>query len=512
MTTAPAPRAKPIIDYSPLELWLVTGSTVLIALGAIRDPFLVLGVLIGVPILWFCASEQRIRWAIIAVALYTPFEYFLLKWLPGNLYFYGRFAHYGLLAVCLGFVLLRRVYEGRPIWPRTPVDVPVLAFACAATVSFLLGSVTFSQAAVAAQPLVRFIPLVFYAVIFARFSRDDTRLLVNLLLAAAAFEALIGFAQAALGAPFGRFLAPTGGQFGDTEVGAITQVIYDGPYQIFGTLARYQTMGAFMGIFLVMSVAMFWNRPDRRWILAGFLFLLGVCLILSSSRGPWLAALVGLLFLVTLRNKALGVGAVVVVACGLGLFYVAFRDAVSFVGREEASSLERVLEIFSREYLLIAVDKAGRLYYASAFLADVWSLDNLTFFFGFGPGSLGYTAMRIYDVYTLDALDVPRTWQHFVVDVNWGYLFGQYGVVGVACFAWIVWRIFRSAYRVYRYSDDEFERRFAWGFLGVMALVVTAAFFYAALEVRPISFYFWLFAGLVVKMDMRRREQDEILE
>ena len=60
---------------------------------------LVLGALAGVAIL--VLSFLRPTWALFALLLYLPFEPFLLKWVPDDLYVYARYASEGVIIFLL---------------------------------------------------------------------------------------------------------------------------------------------------------------------------------------------------------------------------------------------------------------------------------------------------------------------------------------------------------------------------------------------------------------------------
>lgn len=144
-----------------------------IAIAVALAPFLALAAVLGGLAFVFCCSEKRLKYALFALAAYTPFEEFLLKWVPDEIYFYARFAHYGFIGACLMVIVLRRFVEGRPIWIRTPLDVPLALFMLFSVISMLVndsppGAFLFSY-----QPLLRFIVLAFYAVQFIEFTEKD---------------------------------------------------------------------------------------------------------------------------------------------------------------------------------------------------------------------------------------------------------------------------------------------------------------------------------------------------
>lgn len=471
-----------------------------VAVGVAISPLYTAAGLLGAVAFAVACSERRLKYVIIALALYTPFEAFLLNFAPQSLYVLARFAFYGFLAAAFAAILMKRAYEGRLALPRTPIDVPLLAFGCVSIVSLIINRVGVNEAAVAYQPFLRFIVLGFYILFYIDFSQKDARTLTRLMFAAVIVEGVIGLAQSAIGARAGVFLAPKGAEFGETVIAGTTQIVY-GRYQIFGTLGRYQTLGAFMGMFLLLSYPYIKRRsmPRARLIL---MYVVAIpCIVLAASRGPWLGAVVGFWVLMAVQRKPAAAFIPLVGVISLALLYLAVHSYETFVGWEEASAAQRLLEVFSPTYWKVVFDKAGRLYYCTTFFYDVFNLGLAKFLFGFGPGTLGYTATGVFGRYTLSAVGVPQDWQNYITDVNWAYIFGQTGILGLGCIVWACYRLFRHAYAVYRDNNaDDDLRDLALGFLGMFGLFMATAFFYPMFEIRALSFYFWLYAGIIVKL------------
>lgn len=486
--------------------FLVVVVLLAVSVGVVLQPLYTVAVLLGLPLVVFLCSARRLKYGLYFLAVYTPFEPFLLNFVPERLYFPARFAHYGLIAACFAVVLARRLLSAERLWIRTPMDIPLFLFLLICGVSMFVNEISPNEAAVGLQPFLRFIVLGFYLVLYIDFNERDTRTLTRMLLVVVFLESLIGIAQSAIGVRAGEFLAPRGAEFGEAVVGGATQVVY-GRYQIFATMGRYQTLGAFLGMFLLLSYPFYKRATHGRW---GYLVLYAAalpCLALTASRGPWLGALVGFWVLMALRRRPSAVVLPLLVGLGVVLVFTAFNTYVAFVGWDEASSLQRVLEVFSPTYWRVAFDKAGRLYYATYFFADVFRLGWEKYLLGFGPGSLGYTATGVFGRFALSPLGIPHEWQNYVTDVNWAYLFGQTGMLGLACVVAMCVRLAVPAYRTYHGADDPFRKDLCLGFLALFALFMTTAFFYPVFEIRALSFYFWLYAGIMVKQCVIARER-----
>lgn len=485
-------------DWGRIALHLLPGA-VAAALLVAWNPWLTLGSVLAVAAFLLSASERRARMALFALAAYAPFEELALKVAPPELYLVGRFGPYGFLALVLAALWVRRLLEGRPLWRRTPIDLPLALFLVVATASWALSDVPLSAALVALQPLLRFLPLVFYLLQFADFDIGDVRLLKNLLLVVLFVEALTGLSQSVLGQPAWTFFAPRAVEVLGHEVGGTTQVLHGGRYQIFGTVGRYNQFGALMGLALVLSIPFFQRARARRWAFWVLYAAFVPALVLAASRAAWIAALVSGWSVLALRRQLSAVVTAAILAVGVLLGIDAALDRSKFVGREEATGLERMLEPLSADYLETAFNR-GRLYYLVRFPAELISEGPREALLGYGPGSLGRRSMTMFGIYTLDRLRVERGLQPLVVDVQWAYLLGQVGLLGLGCFVWMLIRLARSALRLRRASAEPALRDLADAFLAVLIFFAVAGFFSPMWEFRSISLYFWLIAGVLVRL------------
>lgn len=472
------------------------------ALAVVIAPLYAIAAVVGGLAFVFCCSEKRLKYALFALAAYTPFEEFTLKWVPDEFYFYTRFAHYGFIAACLAVIVLRRFAEGHPVWVPTPVDVPLALFLVISVVSLTLNDVPLGAFIFSYQPFLRFIALAFFAIQFIDFSEKDAKRLLMLLFGVVVVEALIGIAQSAIGLTASQFLAPTGRAFMGFEAGGMTQLVQGGRFNIFGTMNRYNTLGTFMAMAIVMSVPFYQSLKHRRSLYLTFLALTGLCLLLAASRAAWLGAVLGVWAIYTMRREAkafvLPILAILLIFAALSIF----SDQVRYYTWDwsEASALQRFLEPFSAEYReKMAGNAYGRIYLILQFPIDVLQYSPLAFLLGFGPGALGSRAMDIYNIYALTPLGIMREWQHYVHDVNWSYILGQVGLLGLLAFLWGLARILRTAAHMFNHSESPFLRQLALSYIGLFAVCFVVAFFYPAWEVRPISLYFWLFGGLIIK-------------
>src|SRR5204862_2406649 len=118
--------------------------------------------------------------------------------------------------------------------------------------------------------------------------------------------------------------------------------------------------------------------------------------------------------------------------------------------------------------------------------------------FGFRPGQFGSLALQCSNADSGRRIGVPPAALHYVLDVNWVVLLGQVGALGVLAFAAMLLSLFRIGVR--RYNDvtrDPLIRGVALGYVGVVIAFFVFGFFGISFELRQVSFYVWLFGGLL---------------
>ncbi len=350
---------------------------------------------------------------------------------------------------------------------------------------------------------VAFIPL-----LYVEIHERDIKWIAVLLLSAAFGQACIALGQYVVGPAASSFLAPAGGEFGELTVGGFTQEIYEEGGRIFGTLGRYNTLGAFLGIHLLLAFPFALRRAPTAAPLAAWCVPMAACVVLAGARSPLLGLVAGAWVILWLRKSALSA---LLPIGGTALLFLVLpwvAQSAQYIGIEGSGALQRLIEPFSPQYREVSTE-FGRLYFIVEFPFDMMRLGFKEFLFGFGPGSLGLRAIELFDLHALDAVGVRGEEQRLITDVNWAYLFGQAGLLGFGAFAWIVWRLWRTAVDVYRTAQDESVRLLALGTSGAIVMISIVALFYPAFEIRAISLYLWFLGGLVTRFALKSRPDGE---
>jgi putative inorganic carbon (HCO3(-)) transporter len=214
----------------------------------------------------------------------------------------------------LGLLLLlvvRAAVSGQVEVKRTPLDLPLLAFAYSAVLSTVFAENqniaifgTYSRYD-GLLTLLTYVAL-FWLVVQTLRTADDARALLRVLLASGYFVAVIAILQS------------VNNTF---EQGAVVPA--------FGTMGNSNVLGAFLAMTFVLALADLIGARSisARILLANVLIVVGLALLLSFSRSGWLGAALGAIIVIARESHSISLRVAVislgVVAAGLAIALVA---------------------------------------------------------------------------------------------------------------------------------------------------------------------------------------------
>ncbi len=482
----------------------------IIAIGTIgivfTSPLTVLGGLVALFFIVLTILKPLTSLTILSVFL--PFEPFVLKWIPDEIYLYARVFSEALIYLIFAVAVVRAFLDGKKVI-ENPMNLPFVLLLVVLASSAVINWVDPTIAIVGIRQIIRYM-LLFYAVLLLDPSRTYIKRLVVIMLSVAALQAGIGIAQAVLGAPLDSFLLPSQTRtFGEFTLTEGTVQFWDPGSRVFATLGRYDRLGTFLGFFLLIGVGLLYEkriRTERKEL--WWLFLLGLpALALTYSRSSWFGFLLGFLFLALIikrdRKVMVGVGICAAIIAG----YLAYSGLVvsKLIDTPSQTFVERFFEAFSVERWSGEYYGLGRLYWIVQTVTTVIPASPL---FGFGPGTYGGGAAILFrntEVYDQLGLPFGVYGSEGYLDNNWFSLWGETGTIGFALYLWLYLGLFVYALRVHKRSDDDFTRAIALGVAGAMIAVALNAFLATFLEVRSLAVYLWMFAAFVVLLGRHER-------
>jgi len=458
----------------------------------------------------------RPLWVLGFLAVYIPFEPFILKFTPDEIYVYARYFSESLIYLLVVSVLLIILKE-RERFRKTPLDLPFIIFLCLLLISTIVNFVHPWDAALGIRQIIRFI-LVAYLVVYLFPPVNWIKKVTAVMFAVVALQSILGLSQAVIGAPMDNLLLPTERKsFGDIELTSGVEQFWEPGERVFATMGRYDQLGTFLAFFLLLSVGLVYQKKIRQnyrelwWVLV----LALPALVLTYSRSSWFGFLLGFLFigLYVLRSRRV-IAAVILFAIAttayLGFSGITVQHLTEIPGGQTV--VERFYESFSYDRWVSEYYGLGRLFWIIHTPLTVVPASPL---FGFGPSQYGggaAAALGNSGVYEQLGLPFGVYGTSGIVDNNWFSLWGEAGTLGLIVYLWMYIGLFAFSYRLYKKSKDNFTKGLSLGFCAAMIAVALNAFLATFLEVRTLAFYLWMYGGFIIVLAYRESNNSKKLK
>jgi hypothetical protein len=446
-------------------------------------------------------------WIVFGIALYTPFEEFFLRWLPGMipvvLRFVPEFILYGLVV----WVCCSRLVRGHAL-RKTPIDMLLAAFFLATAVSIVLNGSPLLGSLLNLRTIWRYLS-VFYIVVNLDISPRHLKKMLTGLKAVILIQGIIGSLQYFLPASFNQaFFAPKGFEIGDYKGDSLAE---EGNLKVGATAGTFSD-SAVLSAFLLVGLSLFLSNiyalngslmPNLADM--GGLGSLLFAIFASKKRAALaIALLVPLLVLYMFNQKRTLINVVWLyggAALTLVIAVVALGGAVeSFSGaddRQKSIDLGTYfLQVFSPDYWQQSNEEA-RGWFMQTIVSSIFSTQS---WFGFGP-DFDHTQKAIRETLN-SAADMAKLKRDGSVfdDGFWFAFFAYFGVVGTFIYGFILKRLYDCAKWLTRVSSEPELRTLGATFATLIFVTVMYTFVERIFRLRAFSFYFWLLAGLVVNM------------
>ena len=480
-----------------LLLSLIVISSILIAF---LSPVKILGLIIG--ILLLIAAIFKPLWIIFFLAIYTPFEPFLLKFIPDEIYIFARYFGEFLIYVIVLQIVINFI-TGRLKLKKTPLDLPFVLFFITAVISLIINLVPIAVGVLGLRMLLRYI-LVFYLIVYLNPPKKFVKNLIYTMLVIVFFQAALGAAQAFIGYPLDSLLLPSQEKFyGGISLTSGTQQIWISGQRVFATLGRYDQLGTFLAFFLLIVIGFLYQKSytqisQKKLFL--ILLILGIfTLVMTYSRSSWFGFLLGLFVIGYLIKKDKKVLKYYSLATFIIIAYLFFSPMIvnQLIEQPQMTPVERFFEALSKRRWLGEYYGLGRMYFIVKTPTVVVASNPL---FGVGPGMYGGGTVRaLHNTRAYDKLGLPfgiwGTEGH--IDNNWMSIWGETGTLGLIFYIWMLVALFRMSYRVYKNSEDRFGQGLALGYCGAIIAVSLNAFLATFFEIRTLALYLWMTGGVI---------------
>jgi hypothetical protein len=448
-------------------------------------------------------------WTLAALSVYLPFEPFLLKWVPDDLYVYARYGSEVLIYFLLA-VVAWKIISGDMVWKRTPVDAPWVFFLFSLAASVIINFLPVMPAILGIRQIIRFILLFFITVQLAP-SERWMRGLLKALGVILFIQVCLGAAQAVIGERLDVFLLPSERKtLGDLQLTSGTNQFWDPGQRVFGTLGRYDQLGTFMAVVMLVLVAMVYEKAvpekDRIWLWGLLLASLPV-LAMTYSRSAWFGFLLGFLFIgaYVKRDRHVLAAAVILPTMLLAYIFVTGLVVRDLVETSDQSLTNRFFEAFSYERWVSEYYGLGRLYWIVKSFTVVIPAAPI---FGHGPGTYGGGAVSaLHNTSVYDTLSLPFGvyGTDGYIDNNWLSLWGELGTVGIGVYIWMLVSLFLVVWYVYENSSHPETRAWALAACAIILAVSLNAVLATFFEIRTLAPYLWIIPALVVVQGQREK-------
>jgi O-antigen ligase len=436
----------------------------------------------------------------LALAVYTPLEPFLLKFVSDDVYVFARYLPEVLIYVLIASVAIR-FFFGKRKMEQTPIDLPFVFFLLVALASLVVNLVPPLYGLLGLRQIIRFI-LIFYIVSYLKPEREFIRRITWVMLWVMLAEGIIGLMQAFIGGPMDEFLIPSERKFYESiQLTSGTEQFWSPGTRVFATMGRYDQLGTFISFFTLMAVGLIYQAKQIavKKKLLSIIILVMPAFLFTLSRASWFGLLLGIFVVSVLIVKDKRVRMAFASLIIIAVAYAAWSGiAVRYLtDHPEQTAVERFFEAFSYERWRGEYYGLGRLYWMVQTVATVVPSAPL---FGVGPGQYGggaAAALGNSSAYEKLGLPFGVYGSEGYIDNNWFSLWGETGTLGLIFYAWMFVALGLMSLKVYRESKDPLARGLALGLIGCLFAITLQAFLATYLEVRTLALYLWMYAGFV---------------
>jgi hypothetical protein len=438
------------------------------------------------------------RFFLMFYAMYLPFEELFLKYAPDQIYPFFRYGGEAVIILLFITLVLKNLLDGKS-WRRTPIDIPILMLACVVVASALVNSVPFVVAVSGVKNLFRYIFL-FFIITQSDFSKKDIGVFLRIFIISGVLQIFFGLIQVVGGNFVYEFFKPKDVIVGDQVLRIQESTLNRDVLRISGTLIRPGIFGNYIAMILCALLARKYVLRNENPQMTALLLLGAAVLIASFSRKGWVAMYIAYVFInasigrTTKAALIVGVSVITLVLLITGYGFVG-----SLAGTTTNNPVERLAEMFSPDYLSHSLQRT-RLY---IIFYITYRIVVGYFWFGFGPGLIGNDVTgtaagtsALFNVDRVSGLDFNDERLLLLTDVGFANIFAQLGFLGILTFSLILGRLFSYCKALFHQGDADIKM-LSLMFIGFMMVMIVENFFGSAFTYRAVSFYFWLFAGLL---------------
>lgn len=352
--------------------------------------------------------------------------------------------------ILLSFVILflkTMIYEGYG-WRKTAIDVPLLCLIGASILSTVVANIVPWKHSMFDLFMLLKGFMIFYIFTFIPFREKDIRFCMNVFLILGLFVLVVGCIDLSLGVTFKSVLYKK-----------VFISEREGILSVSSIWSHPGKFGWFMAYFACFAFAFGIVFEKKRYLFFAIAVLFTIGVLLSMRMKPIGGMIVALLCgYLTVRQDMLKTSVkLALIAVIVGIF---FGEEIIGIFNEKIVDYVRVTDPLkvARNALYIT---SGRI-----------AVDYLPF--GSGLGTFGGWISQLhysplYYKYGLSSIYGLSQKGNFLCDTFWPYVLGQFGIIGLLSYLWIVWRIIKMILHSIRMSQSLFLKAYSLGVLLIIA-------------------------------------------
>ena len=461
-------------------------------------------------------------WLILFLVVFTPFEDFLLKFLPvsDRLYFYARFLSELFIYILFATVVIQKLIK-RMSFFRTPLDLPIVIFLGIVLISTIVNKANVFESIISIRPVIRYI-ILFYLIVNINITLTRANTIIRYFIYAGTAQLTIGIVQFLSRGAINDFLKPRSSEM---DIAGITKdyALLSGREigSIYGTTGDTVLFATFMTLFLILITSKMYiaNYQVKKYdkshlmkvsnkkknVLSSILIFGTIIAIgLSYVRVCLLAALIiviAYLLLKFYKRKQKRIGIILILISllipiiSININFFSDFHGLQYVGnarQTEQSVFDNMTGIFTAKYIDIArKQRLGAL--IDIPLTVIYNKP----FLGYGPDEL----LTIENLNNSPTSFLTKVWtKEGFKDVYWVSVMAFYGVAGLSTMIWIFYRLYRWAKIIYIRTQEKVIKEISLSVLAITLTTILLLFFNRTIEFRIHSLYFWSFPALMFNL------------
>ncbi len=449
--------------------------------------------------------EQISFWIIYAIAIYLPFEEFILRWIPAPsiIILFLRFLHEFILYYLLLKVFYKRLLKQETLI-KSSIELAIILFVFWAVILLLVHQTSIFSGFNNLRTLLRYIS-VYYIIVDANLSKKQISLLFKTILVLGLIQGYLVTVQYFAPSWFNSLFIP---QDVNLEVGGTaiqkSSEVSSGNLKtgaVNGTLANTANTSAFLLVgFIILVVVTLQNTTASLLSpkILNFLIMYFAFFATYKRIALLFGLMIPVLVLFFYRQKLWAgkliwfylFGGFTLIFCSLFFLNVDTSiDGWAIRQGESFNLLSYFGQLFSAEYW----EKGTRQWILKTIFEGTITTGN---WFGLSPAPNDAIQKLIEILPSKESMILER--KFWFEDVYWAAMLLYYGIPGVALFGYIFHRLYKMAQWLINYCLEMESRILGIGCCTFIIITLFYGFIERIFEIKCFSFYLWLIAGLVV--------------